>query len=462
MIEAAKLLTSIVGNVLDLSKIDSSATELINAPMSILGIVDNTAEVFSSLAVKKGLYFINYVDPRIPVQCIGDATRIAQILNNFLSNALKFTTKGYIQISAELLSQTDSTSTILFKCKDTGIGIAEEHQSAIFKHFVQVEGGNQPAKPKGWGLGLAIVKKLVKLMNGQMGMESRVGEGSTFWVALTFEHTKMGSIQDAMKPSKYKNVVVIHRSKEVRQKCTRYLYAMRVRKVSELQSGKELHKFANQEVALIFDEMDNDIFHFIKNHKKLKKAIVLSDSIKWESKLYNHLPKEKKALFHFVKRPIKLNNFMEALAGNRNNLLSTTAVNSDLQLVKRDKHFDTSFSVIIADDNKLVLTLLQTLLNCYGIYNVTCVRSGTQLISNLRWSDPPFNIILMSLNLPDMDGFEAAKKIRQLNKSRIPIIATTAESSTQMWQKCVSCGINELLMKPVPIETIIQTIRRYI
>ncbi|MCD6112796.1 MAG: response regulator [Bacteroidales bacterium] len=179
-------LLSIINDILDFSKIESGQLNIENIEFDIKKNIEDVFKLFSAKVKQKGLFFNLFIDSQIPDYVFGDPLRIKQILSNFINNSVKFTEKGSISLEAELIKADNGFAEVIFKVKDTGIGISPENQSKIFKEFSQAE-ASTTRKYGGTGLGLTICKRLAKLMNGEIGVESKLGEGSTFWFSAKFK-----------------------------------------------------------------------------------------------------------------------------------------------------------------------------------------------------------------------------------------------------------------------------------
>lgn len=333
-----------------MSRIEAGKIELALGKFSVLNILERVGELFSSMAFKKGLEIVTFVDPKIPIQCIGDATRVSQVLNNFVSNAIKYTSHGHVLLTAELQSETETHSIILFKCIDTGKGIAEEALKNIFVYFVQLQ------NTEGWGIGLPISKRLVELMNGKIGVESQVGKGSTFWISIPFQRTeKRERISDMIPTPIYKTVAIDHLHGITHTHLVKYIEMMGLRVVSESENAE----------VLITSNIEDD--HF----KKYKRIVIIGFGIE-------SIDLENNEMIRFLKQPVRLQRLIQ--------LLCNSTISELAESPGREIQFK-NISVLLVEDNLVVRNLLKNLLKKSGIQKVDCVSNGKLAIQAIETSN---------------------------------------------------------------------------
>lgn len=316
---------------------------------------------------------------------------------------------------------------------DTGIGISKENQKNIFEQFVQVH--NKPMYPtfhEGWGLGLAISKGLVNLMRGYIGLESQPGIGTTFFFILKFKKVQNSpQILATVKPSIFKNVVLSISNPVEKAFIQRYIEVLGVK----VDSKNHHHStcFITDNPNMI--EKSNGYGKVILIHEKL---IPFDECVT------------------ILKQPVRFHKLV--------NLLSCKG--KDLKIIharRKSIASTTRISVLIVEDNPVIQTLLKQLLYKHGISSVSCAFNGLEAIEQVEKNDP-FSIILMDLQMPKMNGFDATKKIRSMKdskKSKIPIIATSANANQNCYTECIACGMNGLLSKPISIENLLNVIEQY-
>lgn len=420
------------------SELESGRLQLNEREMSILHIVESVGENFSLVAHNKGLNFMMFVDPCLPVSCIGDSDKISQILRNFLCNAFRFTLYGKIKLSAELESSNGQDSQIIFKCSDTGIGLHEHDCKRVFNKFSQIKdfGSASPTEYQGWGIGLAIAEGFAKLMNGTVGVKSKLGEGSTFWLRLKLKNCDSKRIMDDIPSPSASNTIICVRDEMLEDILEEYLRKIGVQcveRVSELNKGTRLSPY-------ILIQTDD----FIDNPNFLEVTIVS--------------PLTKNQRKKILKLPLKFDELVEAITGEQRAIIPTTIFDEKCTFYKK------KISILLVEDNRVIQTLLQQLLRKCGITNVVTASNGAEAVEIVEKRKEPFGMILMDIQMPVLDGYEATKRILRLKdplKARTPIIATSANADQDCVRKCLEYGMKDVLLKPVTIDMLLGVIQRY-
>jgi PAS domain S-box-containing protein len=518
--ESAKLLLAIIQDVLDMSKIEAGKLTLLFQPLSILDVVETTADMYSLSAFEKNLELVTYVDPRIPAELIGDKTRLGQIISNLCTNSIKFTIFGYIYITATLISETSDEATVKISCEDTGIGIPESELPKIFKPFSQLTANNM--EHKGWGLGLAISDRLVKLMHGDIKVVSPTHghQGSEFSFQFTMtkqvandttipDHTSTGldSIAASANLTKFGNAVVLVENEQLSIVLKEYMKVLNVTKIHSVQSEDELLNY-------IYHYIDLDrVLDLYDTAESLRTAVIIDSTYMHlipselydviESDSYNHMklitlfgPGETNVPLQSanpsnvtMRKPVKFSRLMSALSERKNSLgslmwdmsldqrlllnpqqlQSTSPDDPETREAKtkgRDKTPD-GLEILIVEDNALNRKIVTRLLEKCGVPkdSIELAVNGQEAIDLVRERKRPFSAILMDLQMPVLDGKEATIAIRQLpdpSKSSIPIIALTANAWTNERETCLHIGFNDVVTKPITLDTLISTIKKVV
>ncbi len=240
MRDSSQVLLTLINDILDFSKIEAGKLALETIEFSPLEIAESACEIFASSARQKNLDLVLYVSPQIPSTARGDPVRLRQILTNLISNAIKFTNTGEVEVQVDLLEETQKFVMLLFQVRDTGIGLSEENLSHLFQPFSQAE-GSISRKFGGTGLGLAISRRLVELMDGEISVDSVEGKGSTFWFTSTFEKSDLTASKIELKPDSGfvgLKALIVDQNKATRTVITRYLEILEM-KISEASSPVE-------------------------------------------------------------------------------------------------------------------------------------------------------------------------------------------------------------------------------
>lgn len=386
--ESSKMISSIIGNVLDISKIEAGKIELENAPLSVLGLIDKIGETFSPLASKKNLQILTFVDPKIPLQVLGDATRISQILSNFVSNAIKNTTKGSIMISAELISLINSKATILFKCKDTGCGISETEQKKLFRKFIQLDN----KKIEGWGLGLSISKKLVHLMRGRVGVESKLGVGSTFWFSVGLTAPKPETIITMIHHHFSDNIILFHKNKEFQTIIRDYLNAMNVRNLTTCSTLDEfVTELSNLKSTKTVITEEEGVQHCHKYATSIQKVICIGTDSD-PAIAINTTQSSNSLPVVSLKQPVKFNDLLRSLSAKSRGLPSIATIVPEIIHEFREKCKAFKMSVLVVEDNLVIQKMLQKLLLKHGVNTVDCASDGKTAVEKVIQRTEPYTV----------------------------------------------------------------------
>lgn len=459
-------LLSIINNILDFSKIESGSLELEKAPISVRHIIENVADVLIITASNKGVNLVNYVDSSIPEIVEGDALRLHQILLNLVNNALKFTTHGEVFFTAELIDSTETGHSLLFKIKDTGIGISEEGQQKIFHSFTQVD-NSTTRKFGGTGLGLAISKRLVEMMEGTIGVESVEGEGSSFWFTARFG---IGSEKEPSipKPKLLINglkVLIVDDNRTNRFVFGKYLDTWNCW-YDQADNGETALKMlidnAEQDnaydVALIDYQMEG--MDGLKLAERIKAyPLISSTRLILLSSVADVIPRgevSSRGFNYFLNKPIKLNELygvIYAVTGNNEHEKMKPIIISDL--------ISSKISVLVVEDNFTNLKVAQLILKPF-ISVFESAENG--LIAFEKFKAIKFDVIFMDVQMPVMNGYEATRKIREYELENhhltpVKIVAMTAAAMKEDIEECLRVGMDNYLSKPFKRDDIIRIIK---
>ena len=457
IIKSGSNLLAIINDILDFSKIESGKMELEMVPVSIRSIVEDVGDVLVMKANNKGINLVTYVDPNMPGMVSGDEVRMRQILINLLNNAIKFTSEGEVFISAEVVKNEHNKCEILFKVKDTGIGIPKDSISKLFQSFTQVD-ASTTRKFGGTGLGLAICKKLVEQMGGKIGLESELDKGSVFWFSVDFDISEHKPSKVIYKQESFKdlNFLIIDDNKTNRVIFKKYFEIWGC-KSDEAVNGKvaiDVMKKAAMEgktydLALVdyqMAEMDGlDFAREVKKDPQIAntKLILLSSVSNILAK-----GKEKEAGFEaYLNKPIKLKQLFNVISNATGQVVESavTEIAKTKPVFKNDK-----LRVLIVEDNEINMKVaelsVKTVTN-----NISKAENGK--IAFELFIQHNFDIILMDVQMPVMNGYEATEKIREHEKSTdsdnpVKIIAMTANAMKEDKQLCLEVGMDAYLSKP--------------
>ena len=460
-------LLDIINNILDFSKIEAGKLELENAPFDLRECVEDALDLNASKASEKELELAYLIDDQVPSLLMGDVTRLRQILVNLLSNAVKFTNKGEIFLSVTQLKAENNSWEIRFSVLDTGIGIPPERMDRLFQSFSQVD-SSTTRQYGGTGLGLVISKRLAEAMGGRMWVESEPNKGSTFSftiVARTPELDEVGEGDTAVTPRSLngKRILVVDDNDVNRLILKHYLYRWRAES-HIVDSGEEALNLLAQGQAFDLGILDMQM-------PKMD-GVMLAQAMKdlpgkrpfpliLLSSLGQFVDQTIKDLFVTnIAKPVKPNSLFNVLAqtlsvGKSARELEETAVPA---MVKETLQHN--LSILLAEDNAVNQKVALRMLERLG-YQAGVAGTGHEVLAALQ--QQAYDIILMDVQMPEMDGMTATQIIRQ--DASLPqqpyIIALTANALKGDRERFLSAGMDAYLSKPVRLEDLADAIDRY-
>lgn len=451
---SSESLLALINDILDFSKIEAGEMEIENIDFDLQEITENVMDILNIRALIKKLDLNFDIDTKISKKLIGDSGRLKQILINLLGNAIKFTNEGEVTLKIISEGQGDKKSKIHFIISDTGIGISEANLEKIFSKFSQAD-SSTTRRFGGTGLGLSISKSLVELMGGKMWVESKLGKGSKFHfeieltisesaknTQINFTYNDFGGIKVLVVDDNTTNRIILNK--------TLSTWGM---KVFEASNGIDAIQMIlkNEFQILILDhqmpKMDGlEVLYKIQDEilRKDLKVIVLSSWGKFNSELMKKLN-----VASSIVKPIKkfkLQNILQNILNSpKSTNYSVEAEKLNLAPVQRK-----SKNILLVEDNLDNQALAKMILEKNG-FNVEVAENGLKAVEIFKCKI--FDLILMDIQMPVMDGFEATRQIREIEKiesrERSPIIAFTAHAMTGYKEKCIQNDMDDYLTKPI-------------
>jgi len=467
---SAGSLLRIINDILDYTKIEAGKLEIEYISFNFDGVLDNLTNIITYKAEQKGLEVLFNIEPDVPRWLIGDPLRIEQILSNLFSNALKFTSKGEIILFANIVEKDKDSVTIEFKVKDSGIGMTQKAINKLFQSFTQAD-GSTTRKYGGTGLGLSICKQLVHLMHGKIHVTSEPGVGSTFIFRLPFkiDHQQMGKAQYTADGLDQKRCLIVDDNEVSRMIFMQSLESFSL-KCKALSSGKkaieELETCDEPYDLVILDwkmpEMDGiETATAIKNSKKIKKMPeILMVSAYGREEVIGRAKEAgiESFLIKPVNRSILFNAIVDILGGEG----GKTALRKSSRMKDDKKKMLGKIrgaKLLIVEDNELNQEIVVELLKGND-FKISLANNGLEAIAAVEKDD--FDLIFMDIQMPEMDGLEATKNIREKGHTEVPIIAMTAHAMTGDRDKSIGAGMNDHVTKPLDPNKVYESLVQWI
>lgn len=467
---SAKSLLGIINDILDFSKMEAGKLEIERISFSPEEVVDSVVSQIGLRVAEKQLEFHTDIDRDVPLHLLGDPLRVTEVLNNLLTNAVKFTNEGDILLALKVLSRTADSIELEMSVKDTGIGMTEEEQSKLFKAFSQAD-GSTTRKYGGTGLGLAISKQLTDLMGGSIRVTSAPNRGSTFTVRLPFGIVEEKDAQDRFAPQpdmRNKKVLVVDDNSTAREILTKFLESMTFQ-VDTASSGNEALAILSQaeESATPYDIVLMDWqmpgMDGIETARRIKSERLSSASKVLMVTAYGReeiMETAEDAGFNgFLMKPIHPSVLYDAImqAFGHISLASIHNVTS----ISGMANFGGA-KVLLVEDQEINQQVASEILEKVGL-NVTIAANGKEAVQMVQASD--FDMVLMDIQMPIMDGLTATSAIRAIESPRfatLPIIAMTAHAMSSDREKSLKAGMNDHLNKPIEPAELYSVLERWL
>ncbi|NIJ55457.1 response regulator [Dyadobacter arcticus] len=454
-------LINVINDILDFSKIESGSLELENEDFNLRQNIEDVLDIFGSKAAQIGLDLIYQIDEKIPVQIVGDSLRLRQILINLVGNAMKFTEHGEVCVYVtQEEAGVDGKLQIRFDVRDSGIGIPEDKLDRLFKAFSQVD-PSTTRKYGGTGLGLAISSKLVNLMGGEISVTSEVDHGSTFsFTTKTSRGTKILPTyygQD-LDEHKGKKVLLVDDNATNLAILKRQMESWKLQPVLASSGSKAMEiLFEDNGFDLVLTDMqmpEMDGVNLAENIKRYapQMPIILLSSIGEELK-----DPDRRLFASILTKPIR----QHALSNHIMNAFQTKPLTkTDVVSNKLSTDFSITypFDLLVAEDNVINQHVIVRILQKLG-YQPDVVKDGQEALeaANLK----KYDLILMDMQMPVMDGLEATRLIRKTVVNQPIIIALTANAMEGTQQQCLDAGMNDYISKPIKLDELTGMIRKW-
>jgi signal transduction histidine kinase/CheY-like chemotaxis protein/HPt (histidine-containing phosphotransfer) domain-containing protein len=459
--DSAEGLLAVINDILDVSKLEAGKVELESIDFNLVDAVESAIVVLAPRAREKKIDLAVFIDPPARRLFRGDPTRLRQVLLNLVGNAVKFTERGGVSIEVTAPQSDDSNPLIRFEITDSGIGMTEEVQARLFEKFSQAD-SSVTRRFGGTGLGLSIAKQLVGLMGGEIGVESRIGTGSRFWFQVPLAPSVSGVIERAALPASVKGlrVLVVDDIEMNRRTLLRQLRSFEI-DATAVEDGfgalaeleRTWHRGQPYDVVIIDEMMPGMAGHELARRiravaalREIKLVLASSAGAPLEAA-------DRASLDAEMMKPIRQQALLDCLARLHGGAAApaTSAPAPSAATPARP------LKILLAEDNRINQRLALAMLEKAG-HQVEVAENGLQAVAAVQRDD--FDLVLMDIQMPELDGVEATKRIRALPppKRNIAIIAMTAHAMAGARERYLAADMDDYIAKPISVATLLSKI----
>jgi signal transduction histidine kinase/CheY-like chemotaxis protein len=460
ILNSGEALLSVINDILDFSKIEAGKMELEEKDFNLRNCIEEVLDIFATKANKMGIDLIYQIDFKVPANIIGDSLRLRQVIINLVSNAIKFTQQGEIFIGVRLLNVKDDKASIGFEVRDTGIGIPSDKLNRLFKAFSQVD-SSTTRKYGGTGLGLVICEKLIALMNGNISVESEVGKGTRF------SFNMIAGLSEEAKTETNLDLAVLEGKKILIVGDNFTNCSVIQSNLNQFHCSTELVTSGREALSMLYEVADFDLIiadmhmHDMdgmqlasrtrQEHAKLP-IILLSGfgDDKSKGRLEAHCA--------IVSKPVKQNALLKQILRLLNQETDQVVEQNSDNLLTTEFAKLYPLNILITEDNPVNQKLAERVLTKLGYKPEKALNGEEALFAQQKRN---YDLILMDVQMPVMDGLEATGKIRQLVGRQPVIIATTANAMAEDRDMCLNAGMDDYISKPIKVEDLVRIIEKW-
>ncbi|MBS1565197.1 MAG: response regulator [Bacteroidetes bacterium] len=457
-------LLNVINDILDFSKIESGNMELEKEDFNLRTCIEDVLDIFATKAAAIGIDLIYQIGDDVPLQIVGDDLRLRQIITNLVGNAMKFTIAGEVFLGVHLAGAAgEGEMELRFEVRDTGIGIPADKRERLFKAFSQVD-SSTTRRYGGTGLGLAISEKLVRLMNGRIWVESEPGAGSTFSFTIRTQpgtRKLVAYTQYNMSDQEGKKVLVVDDNPTNRAILKHQLEQWKLVPILAATGPEALEILQdNPAIDLVLTDMQMPFMDGVTLGNQIRQQhehmpLILLSSVGDE---YN---KTNQALFAAIlTKPVRQHALSKhILCGLQSNGKPCAQERSSHEKVSPDFAASYPASILIAEDNLINQQVIIHILSRLG-YVPETVENGCEAVEAAAGKS--YDIILMDMQMPEMDGLEATRHIRKAPGKQPVIVALTANTMQGDMEECLQAGMNDYLAKPVRLEDLVAMLEKWV
>ena len=473
---SAESLLGIINEILDFSKIEAGKLDFEIMDFDFRLTLEEIVEMLTLKADEKKIEMACFIHPEVPSLLMGDPGRLRQIILNLATNAIKFTDKGSVSIRVNVELESNTQVKLLIEVIDSGIGIPEDRKNRLFKSFSQVD-ASTTRKYGGTGLGLVISKRLIEMMGGEIHVTSEEGKGSTFWFTAVFK--KQDLSQDLARGIKFpesiqgKRILGVDDNAINREIIFAYLTSWQCdptivptgeealeQLICSAREGKPYDVLISDMMMPNMDGME--LARLIKNNKDLDSTRIImltSCGVRGDGAKTKEI-----GLDGYFSKPIKQSDLYNAIISVLGTAKDRKEDYQKKQIITRHtlkEYKKQTTKILLAEDNKINQKVALKQLEKFG-YQADTAITGKEVIRALEKQS--YDLILMDVQMPEMDGYEATQKIRAMDNNRkdIPIIAMTANAMKGDREKCLEAGMNDYITKPVKPQNLLKAITTWV
>ena len=451
--ESGTALLALINDILDYSKIEAGKIDLEETTFDPQTLVQGVTELLSPRAAHKGIEIASYIAPTVPYRMVADEGRLRQVLLNLAGNGVKFTDKGGVTIEVNTTEPVKGgMARIRIDVRDTGIGIPEHELPAIFDEFAQAD-SSSTRKNEGTGLGLAIAQRIIRAMGGDITVQSRHGKGSLFSFTVPVKAKIDGPRSKTIEPVS-DTVIVLTQSAVLKRILPLQLRAAKVNKYYLVNSADEaLLMMEGKESYTLLCDLTFAAQHGQKLVKAADHSLVLLSPV-----ARGRLETFRRAGFGgYLIKPIRQTSLQERLIEKSAPELTTKRLDAPATAPQSGPR---KYRVLLAEDNQINTVLASTIIKRAG-HHVDIAGNGKEAVAAVQQA--PYDVILMDMHMPEMDGMEASRRIRQLGDetAKLPIIALTANVQRSDRELCKAAGMDDFLTKPFNPEDLTSLIEKW-
>ncbi|UQZ90587.1 hypothetical protein C4J81_15785 [Deltaproteobacteria bacterium Smac51] len=474
---AAKSLLRLINDVLDFSKIEAGKLEIVPHEFHLQDLLKNAVDVISTQVGDKGLEFLLVVDPNAPVGLVGDDMRLLQVINNLTSNAVKFTNSGEVSLTVEVVSETETETELRFLVRDTGIGLSRDQSGKLFTAFTQAD-NSHTRQYGGTGLGLAISKRLVEMMGGAIWCESTLGVGSTFGFTARFgRHSQTQRYIERRTDFSGMTAMAVDDNVLALDILKSFLKAMGFSVLSASSGESALAIISsmnaeNRKLDLMLIDWKMPGLDGIETTRRINEitapdrvpAVIMATAHSCDEVIKEASEVGIKSVLPKPLSPSALNNVLSLVFSRKD--LSEDSKKTKLALAAKGRdpvnlvrHL-AGARLLLVEDNEVNQLVARRILKKAG-FEVKVANHGQEALDMLE--DEPYDLVLMDIQMPVMDGLTAARAIRKNPKyEKLPIVAMTAHAMASDREKSLSVGMNDHICKPLDLNELFRSLARWV